>query len=219
MSNLPSSRRETDGGDLGRGRDISLDATVYSAWRVEKEKLTELLHNPGRYAIEIGSFGGGTSRTLGIACQALGKTLICIDPWEDELGEQQLPRYLAAVADLGKSVITIRARSSQAIQLLPKDLPGNVCLLFIDGDHAYPQPLYDMEQYWPLVGDGGAMAIHDIFDMWWHRDIFRSLTEFFLDKPGYCLEAINYVPSKEESVTAKHQSSGLIWAIKGKTLL
>lgn len=195
------------------GRRTSM---IYSAWQVEKEKLIELLHSPGHYAIEIGSFGGSTSRTLGFACRALDKKLVCIDPWEDDLGKQQFPKYLEAISDLQDSVITIRARSCEAVQMLPDDLPGNVCLLFIDGNHIYPEPLRDMQCYWPLLAKGAAMAVHDIFDVWWHGNIFRSITEFFYDKPGYCLEAINYIPSIGEAEDAEHHCSGLVWVFKGK---
>lgn len=190
---------------------------VYSAWRAEKERLMQFLLGPGHYAIEIGSFAGSTSRALGVACEFLDKQLICIDPWEGENGEEQYGQYLQAIADIRGSVTTIRARSCAARSLLPEDAHGNVCLLFIDGDHTYPGPLYDMRFYWPLLAEGGAMAIHDIFDVWWYGGILKSLTEFFVDKPGYCLEAMNFIPTSKQARDAKHGSSGLIWAFKEHT--
>lgn len=52
------------------------------------------------------------------------------------------------------------------------------------------------------------------FDVWWHAGVFQSITEFFRDKPGYCLEAMNYIPTLKEAEDAKHHASGLIWAFK-----
>lgn len=208
-----------DDANIWREIDSRQTSMIYSAWHVEKKKLIELLHGPGEYAIEIGSFAGSTSRVLGVACRGMGKRLICIDPWEGELEERQLSGYLDAISDLLDSIITIRARSSQALHLLPPDIRGNVSLLFIDGNHVYPEPLYDMQHYWPLLADGGAMAVHDIFDVWWHAGILRALTEFFVDKPGYCLEALNFMPSDREALDAAHHCSGLIWAVKGRILV
>ncbi len=146
----------------------------------------------------------------------LNKKLICIDPWESD---QCFVEYSNTIANLGDSVITVRARSSEALSMLPKNLSGNACLLFIDGDHNYPQPLYDMLNYWPFLSEGGALALHDIFDIAWHGGVFRSVTEFFRDKPGYCLHAMNYIPTLAETNYAGHHSAGLIWACKGKRIM
>lgn len=189
---------------------------VYSAWKIEKQKLVEFLLGPGHYAIEIGSFCGSTSRVLALTCKILRKQLICIDPWQTKEDQSRYLRYLENIKNLADTVITLRASSCAALELLPSDVRGNVCLLFVDGDHAYPQPLHDMIHYWPLIAEGGVMAVHDVFDVWWHGGIFRALTEFFEDKHGYCLEAINYIPTPDEARDAKHSSSGLIWAFKGK---
>lgn len=187
---------------------------IYSAWRIEKQKLTEFLFGPGKYAIEIGSFKGGTSRVLAVACRLLGKKLVCVDPWEGQTDQENYIEYLSVIEDVKESVITIRAKSSDALQFLPIDLPGNLCLLFVDGDHTYPEPLKDMISYWPLLATGGVMALHDIFDVRWHSDIFRAVNQFFRDKSGYCLEAINYIPDPSQVTAAEHRSSGLIWTTK-----
>jgi predicted O-methyltransferase YrrM len=197
--------------EVARHLDDLTTSMVYSAWRIEKRKLIEFLFCSGEYAIEIGSFAGSTSRALGIACKMLKKRLVCIDPWEGEKEQKQYERYLDAISDIQDTVITIRADSSAAVRMLPADLPGNTCLLFIDGDHNYPKPLHDMSNYWPMLSSGGVMAVHDIFDVRWHAGIFRAVTEFFQDKPGYCLEAMNYIPTQAEAKDAEHLSSGLIW--------
>lgn len=195
--------------DFGEGN------MVYSAWKAEKAKLIEFLLCPGHYAIEIGSFCGGTSRALGLACKLLRKRLICIDPWQGEEGQDRFSRYQLNISDIMDSVITLKTTSCNALRLLPSDVKGDVCLVFVDGDHVYPQPLHDMTHYWPLLAQGGVMAIHDIFDEWWHGCVFRAVTEFFKDKPGYCLEAMNYIPYADEVTAARHHSSGLIWTYCG----
>jgi hypothetical protein len=201
--------------DLAMKRiDNRQPSMIYSAWKVEKQKLVEFLLRPGHYAIEIGSFCGGTSRILGLACKSLRKQLICVDPWKGDEGGECYSQYWNNVADLEGTVITLKAASCDALELLPKDIRGNACLVFIDGDHAYPQPLHDMTHYWPLLAAGGVMAIHDIFDVWWHDGIFHAVTEFFKDKPGCCLEAMNYIPTSDESRVARHHNSGLIWAYR-----
>ena len=57
---------------------------------------------------------------------------------------------------------------------------SSIDLLFIDGDHGYPQVKKDLENYWPKVKAGGVLLGHDYQAP--HPGVIRAADEFFGEK-------------------------------------
>jgi cephalosporin hydroxylase len=61
------------------------------------------------------------------------------------------------------SDISIIEGSSQD-PIIINQIPNNLELLFIDGDHTYDGCMADLNNFWPKVISGGVMMVHDVFD-------------------------------------------------------
>ncbi|MGE4298885.1 MAG: class I SAM-dependent methyltransferase [Desulfovibrionaceae bacterium] len=185
---------------------------VCAAWPAEQRKLAELAAlAPGSRVIEIGCFMGATTVWLAAMCRRLGKQLIAIDPWDgvqdgsDERVHEIFRRNTAAYGDV---VHVIRAKSGDALPLLPADCAATCGLTFVDGMHTYPHVLYDLRDYWRALMPGGIMVVHDVFEATYHKGINRALAEF---RPMGEVNYLRYGPGQEEMRQYRHGPCGLAW--------
>jgi predicted O-methyltransferase YrrM len=126
----------------------------------------------GKRIVEIGSFHGKSTIFLASAAAA-GVEVVAIDPHPRDdlppdvvegLGDrpyQDAGRFLENLDRTGlrERVTYVHARSVDALD----QVPGNVCLLFIDGDHRYRPALDDITRWGARVEENGVMFVHDSF--------------------------------------------------------
>lgn len=118
--------------------------------------------------VEIGTWGGGTLFLLARSA-APGATIVSVDLPHGAFGGG----YPLVKVPLYKSF----AAASQKIHLIRGDshgaataakvralLPGEIDVLYIDGDHTYEGVRRDFELYGSLVKKGGIVAFHDIVE-------------------------------------------------------
>ena len=121
--------------------------------------------------IEIGSYAGESTE---IFCSRF-KTVIAIDPYLDNYNPNDLACHYAPFSEVlahfqermkdVPNVGLIKATSDDAIEhgLI---LNTNVDFVYIDGLHTYAQVKKDIQNYLPLIKQGGFIAGHDYHPNW-----------------------------------------------------
>ncbi len=140
---------------------------------------------PGTFLVEIGSWKGRSTVTIGLACKAdkRGQLLAIdpgneIDPLDTRFGKSKAKPTLIALQtnislfDLNKYVIVVPLQSGQAWD---KYRTRRIGLLFIDGDHAYEAVRFDVDRWTQSLVNGGYLLIHDTINHEGPRNIFLSL--------------------------------------------
>jgi predicted O-methyltransferase YrrM len=157
-------------------KPATLPATFEDAWAgvadVEgwlTRGQAEALFNGARQAprgaiVEIGSHHGRS--TIMLAKGAMpGTRIYAIDPYMDTRwggGEAALTTFKRNIADAGVDamITSIRGLSHEA----RKNWDGGpIALLYIDGAHDLDSVLKDIDDWEPLVVEGGLVFIHDAF--------------------------------------------------------
>ena len=131
--------------------------------------------------LEVGSYCGKSAIYLGAAAQRAGRVLFCVDHhrgseenqpgWEHhdpevvdaDLGViDTLPFFRRAIRDAGleDTVVAVVGDSPTVASLWATPL----ALVFIDGGHGAEPAHRDYEGWSPHVGQGGLLAIHDVFE-------------------------------------------------------
>jgi predicted O-methyltransferase YrrM len=160
---------------------IVCDAERVPGW-MSKEELTWLAEHAAAstHIIEIGSWKGRSTKAL--ACATSGR-VYAVDHWmgqstpnahgkisspDTELlvkGSEAIFRefYLNLKDEIAASkVVTVRASSADAVQLLRPMLPnGKADMVFIDADHAYECVKTDIKGYLSLLSAGSLLCGHD----------------------------------------------------------
>jgi predicted O-methyltransferase YrrM len=112
---------------------------------------------------EIGTWHGVTTSLLRRSMSPVG-LLYAIDPYPvGRLGLSFQKRI--AEREVGRvangAVIWLRLTGVEAARLLKESSAPPVDFVFIDGDHSYEGLRGDWEEWSPLVGPGGIVALHD----------------------------------------------------------
>lgn len=183
----------------------------YSVFDAELEPVLGFLKRPGDYAIEIGCYEGNTTRRLALAT---GKRILAIDPWDnsqDSSDELTYQTFLRNTHDL-KNLTVLRTTSGKAV--LPDDLPGNCCLVFVDGDHSYHAVLNDLRKYWPFLSKGGVIALHDAFKSG-HADVLLAIGTFARELPRpTTVRHIHHFPTHDVAERHQYDSAGVSYIEK-----
>jgi predicted O-methyltransferase YrrM len=69
-------------------------------------------------------------------------------------------------------------------------IPSNISLIFIDGDHTYPGALADLTNFWDKLLPNGVIVLHDTFDVngTYHQPgVKEALTTFMLTHQSQCI--------------------------------
>jgi hypothetical protein len=123
--------------------------------------------------VEIGSFKGKSTITLGLGSKLLTKkkrSIYAIDPFGPHYDSSEYPDFTAfnnnyfdlfweniKLFELENYVKPIRKFSTEAYN----ECPASIAALFIDGDHRYESVKHDIHHYVPRVTIGGLIAFHD----------------------------------------------------------
>ena len=141
------------------------------------------LIKPGEIACEIGVRSGQSS----FALLNKGCFVYMIDPWEEyeEYTESKAYRFeedyenvLKMVNEFPNQYKIIRKKSDDTLN----DVPNNLSLVYIDGNHVHDFVLRDMNNYWPKIRSGGWLTGDDIS----MEGVAKAVVEFYFEKRKEC---------------------------------
>jgi predicted O-methyltransferase YrrM len=137
---------------LPRLRNLTPSFIRQEPW--EGEYLFYLAKHAKEGIVETGRFQGGSSFLMACANDKVPIHSIDIAPQNDAYVKEQMERF-----GIGKNVDMIVGDSqrSRYPQIQKFDL------LFIDGDHSYQGCTNDLENWFPLLSDGGHVILHDCY--------------------------------------------------------
>ena len=139
--------------------------------------------------VEIGVFQGTTSQEFRVLFPEA--VLFLVDPWKlyeeyrcEEAGpiRKKSAEYEKAYQLVKKSfkgdpkVNIIRKTSIEAV----KDVPDEVDLVFIDGNHSYSYVKQDIHHWLPKIRTGGMLSGHDYSKLF--PGVIKAVDEFFPQK-------------------------------------
>jgi len=120
------------------------------------------MYNP-KTILEIGAWTGSCTCLFGNHVKNQGGTVHTIDNFEGSPGSEQAKfakiacrRFLDNIKPLGDTVVFHEGYSDDF-----SDLDMKFDMIFIDADHRYSQVIKDIENYYPMVKDGGIICGHD----------------------------------------------------------
>ena len=141
---------------------------IVKAWRFSTLIAREKFGKKPIDVIEIGVEAGENSRN--ILRELNVNKIYLVDPWEeyDDYSESECERTQDKIEEtlvrckknLRKykdKTVYARGYSSDVYACLPR-----VDFIYIDGNHEYDYVLEDLENYYPLLKEGGIIAGHDI---------------------------------------------------------
>jgi cephalosporin hydroxylase len=137
--------------------------------------------------IEIGSYAGESS----VMFAEHFKLVICIDPFMDDYDPNDLVNGFATMDIVEKrfdentnnyiNIQKIKMTSDDAIDIMLKlNINPNfaVDFVYIDALHTYDQVKKDIENYMPIIVDGGFIGGHDYHPN--HPEVMRAVDEKLL---------------------------------------
>lgn len=123
--------------------------------------------------LEIGSFKGRSTVSMGYGCVGTQRRIFCIDTFDgndsDFSDRNFFEEWRANVACNGLTdYITPLPGTSSDVLGNWKDLTNNAALdfVFIDGSHQFEDVLNDFMLVYPLLKIGGICAFHDVVPPW-----------------------------------------------------
>jgi hypothetical protein len=134
--------------------------------------------------VEIGSYRGRSSCSLGFGCQRSGKRVYAIDRFDggpDLPQADSLEEFARNVERCGLSKIVQPVVGLSTEVAKTWSLP--IRLLFVDGSHRYEDVVADFAAFFPFVVPGGIVAFHDVEPSWpgvlraWNEVIKQQLIE------------------------------------------
>ena len=148
-------------------------------------------------AVEVGTHRGIYARIF--LSRWKGKTLYCVDPWEEAVGYEDQAQHLehstgdrvrdyqycVRYLSLFKGrVEIIKGTSMEALRKLHRE---NIRpdFVYLDGNHEPPHVEVDIKEWWDILKPGGVLAGHDIVcpgpdrDDNWGKYIQPVVQEFF----------------------------------------
>jgi predicted O-methyltransferase YrrM len=140
----------------------------------------------GANIVEIGSYKGRSTCSLGVACLGTKKHLYCVDTFSGNDTDFLRPSsfledFRANIAKCGvaRHVSPLQGRSAE----IAKTWSTPISLLFIDGSHQFEDVLADFRGFFPYVIPGGIVALHDVCEGWpgpsraWNEHIRGELVQ------------------------------------------
>jgi predicted O-methyltransferase YrrM len=127
----------------------------------------------GAAALEIGSYLGASACYLAAGLSHVGGKLYCVDTWQNQTmpdGERDtLCEFENNTRPIRSHIHIIRKRTDQ---LTRQDVPPDLELIFIDGDHSYDAVKSDFYHVSPWLSRTGVVAFHDAY--YW-KDVARLI--------------------------------------------
>jgi predicted O-methyltransferase YrrM len=118
-------------------------------------------------ALEIGSYLGASACAIsaGFKSPQTGKTLVCIDTWQNDAMTEGAIDTAAAFKENTKQfqsvIVPVRAWSTEAVGEVSR-IVHQLDLLFIDGDHSFEGASADWTSYKHFLRPGSWVAFHDV---------------------------------------------------------
>ncbi len=185
-----------------RAREKALDAVrAVGGWLFagESEMLWDLAKQASSLRGSYCELGAWLGRSTLIWCNALrvyspAKRLLVVDNWKWGKEGEKYPfmiqgrdvflEFKANLAGLDGWYRVYKSLIEDACVEVARDLEGEgLALLFHDANHGYDEVKRDLDQYVPLLNDGGYLIVHDYN----HRDFpgVRAAVEAVRSKYGY----------------------------------
>jgi predicted O-methyltransferase YrrM len=146
----------------------------------------------GARIVEIGSYLGASACCLAAGAKNHGAEIHCIDPFTNEAMQSQTrdtyPQFVENTQPYA-DMITVHKGYSQDVA---GEIPSQIDLLFIDGDHSWEGVTQDLRLYLPLMNDGAILAMHDVG--YW-AGVRRALREIVLPIQTERLEPVPTGPN------------------------
>ncbi len=149
--------------------------------------------------VEIGSFKGRSSASMGYACLASNKRIYCIDTWNSQTWEGnssdcqesdffEIWQKNTSLDGVSEHLTPLRGYShdilSQWYEIVGQQ---EIDFIFIDGSHEYKNVLKDFELCLPLVKEGGWIAFHDVTPEWEGSErVWNEIAKNYLTNHEYC---------------------------------
>lgn len=116
----------------------------------------------GAAALEIGSHLGASAVALAAGLARVDGHLYCVDTWANETmpdgPRDTWAEFQRNVAPFAGRITAIRKRSAD---LSDGDVPRDLCLAFLDGDHSHAATRADFANAARRLAPGGTVAFHD----------------------------------------------------------
>ena len=131
--------------------------------------------------LEIGSWCGTSAVYLGDAAEQAGTVLFCVDHHrgseENQAGWEHhdpslvdartgridtLPRFRGTIEEAGLEATVVAVVGESTV--VAAHWQTRLGMVFVDGGHGREPAHADYESWAPLVGVGGLLAIHDVFE-------------------------------------------------------
>lgn len=145
--------------------------------------------------VEIGSWIGASISVMAAATEASSNPLVCIDTWMNEgmaddpdneaadVKNRYLGEKLSTFAEFQKNTAHLNSRLTKirmdSAKLSAGDLPKNIGIFFIDGDHSYQACKNDLNLALMVAGKDTQILCHD-FSI--HRGVTDAVCEFHAEK-------------------------------------
>lgn len=157
-----------------------------------------------RTYVEVGCKEGRTVGALLAQCPQI--RAIAIDPWiKQEAGDDptretyenwdfaEIERvFWENVGEHKKRCQMLRDTSEDAAKLTLQDADQMFDVVFIDALHDYDSVVQDISLWWPLVREGGFLALHDYNHKW--PGVMRAVADHFpLMKVGVCPDSVAFI--------------------------
>jgi predicted O-methyltransferase YrrM len=133
----------------------------------------------GFIACEIGSYLGASACLLAVAARLRGGTIHCVDTWDNramgiEVACDTFPAFIRNTEPFRDHIVVHRGDSSA----MAGQVPNQIDLLFIDGDHSYAAVKADLALYGPKLKADGFLLLHDYVS----PEICRACDEFLASR-------------------------------------
>jgi predicted O-methyltransferase YrrM len=144
----------------------------------ELSALYHLAHSlpPAAAVVEVGTFLGASTCYLVAAVRPSGGRVTCIDTWQNDamVIEDRRETWDEFRSNLRPAWDSIDVIQRSTASISSEELPADIHLAFIDGDHSYEGVNRDFRLVSPRLGPGGLVAFHDVGS---HRGVTRFVGE------------------------------------------
>ncbi len=143
----------------------------------------------GANIVEVGSFKGRSTCSLGFGCRGARKRVFAVDTFEgNEVDFSQRGFFAVFWGNVERCALTdyvtpVRGQSVEVAKAWDKPIH----FLFIDGSHQFADVLADFRGFFPHVVPGGIVALHDLHETWpGPRRAWEECIRYELAEVGYC---------------------------------
>jgi len=166
------------------------------------DSIINLFNKDDLIFVEIGVYAGDAS--LRFLKSNKIKKYYAIDPWmnnydsndslskRENMGEAELS-FDKKTKKYFNRIVKLKLKSDNAVKFIEEKIDG----IYIDGLHSYEGVKHDIQNYYPLIKDGGIISGHDYNNTW--SGVIRAVNEV-LGKPDYVFDDSNWVVIKKRQI-------------------